>query len=140
MTQPFADPAQPSSIDYTQLQGSLLMIEVTGHEDHIPTVFSQPGERNPAMRCNITVLDGHQAGKAYEDALVFPKVLIGQLRSRVGKLVLGRLGQGEAKTGQTAPWKLEPATAQDRAAAEQFMARAASSAAQGAASPGKPPF
>jgi len=125
MTYDFADPSTPTGIDYTELSGSLLMVEVLSVEDHVPTVHTKPGERNPAIRANVTVLDGRQAGHVYEDALVFPKVLQGQLRSRVGKTVLGRLGQGDAKQGQNPPWKLAPATPQDRRQAEERLARAA---------------
>lgn len=118
----FADPASPSGIDYQELKGSLLMFEVTGLEDHIPTSVSKPGEKSPAVRVNLTILDGSQAGTRVEDSLVFPKVLQGQLRSRVGQLVLGRLTQGQAKPGQSAPWKLDPASADDKATAERFLA------------------
>jgi len=119
---PFAKPAEPSSgIDYSALKGALLMIKVIFVEDHIPTVHTRPGEKNPAVRADVTVLDGPQAGHAYQDTLVFPKVLQGQLRSRVGQLVLGRLSQGEAKPGQSAPWKLDAATPADEQVAEAFL-------------------
>jgi hypothetical protein len=119
---PFADPAESTGLDYPQLAGSLLMVEVFSHEDHIPTVHTAPGEKNPAIRATVTALDGPLAGTIFDDALIFPKVLIGQLRSRVGKIVLGRLFQGEAHPGKNAPWKLAPANDQDRALAERALA------------------
>lgn len=134
----FADPASPSGIDYQELKGSLLMFEVTGLEDHIPTSVSKPGEKSPAVRVNLTILDGSQAGTRVEDSLVFPKVLQGQLRSRVGQLVLGRLTQGQAKPGQSAPWKLDPANAEDRATAEKFLAQGKPTVSSAATA--EPPF
>lgn len=143
-TDPFADPAESTGLDYPDLMGSLLMFEVLGHEDHIPTVHTTPGEKNPAIRANVTVLDGKQAGKVYDDALVFPRVLIGQLRSRVGKVVLGRLGQGQAKAGKNPPWKLMPATDQDKRVAQASMSGAGAapqaSYQQGKLNDAEPPF
>lgn len=122
----FASPAAPSEgIDFNQLRGSLLLIKVVFLEDHIPNVNSKPGEKSPAIRADVTVLDGQFAGKEYADALIFPKVMQGQLRSRVGQLVLGRLGQGQAKAGQSAPWKLDPATPADEQIAGQWVTRKA---------------
>lgn len=121
MTDPFADPASPSGIDFKELKGSLILFTVIGLEDHIPTSVTKPGEKSPAVRVNVAVLDGPQAGTTADDALVFPKVLQGQLRSRVGQMVLGRLGQGQAKVGQSAPWKLDPATADDKTKAQEWL-------------------
>lgn len=122
MSSPFASPAQPGQgITYPDLQGNLLLIKVMSLEDHIPTVHTRPGEKNPAVRADVTVLDGPKAGEKYDDALIFPKVLQGQLKSRMGQLVLGRLGQGAAKPGQSAPWLLTPATPEDEKVAEEWM-------------------
>lgn len=118
-----ADPASPSSIDYAALKGSLLMFKVLGIEEDVPTSYSRPGEKNPVVRANLTILDGDQQGAVLDDTLVFPKVLQGQLRSRVGQIVLGRLGQGVAKPGQSPPWKLEPATEPEKAKAEEYLRR-----------------
>lgn len=135
---PFAAPAAPSGIDFKQLMGSLLMVEVLGHEEHVPTAVSKPGEKSPAVRGNLTVLDGSLANEVFEDALIFPKVLQGQLRSRVGQLVLGRLGQGQAKPGQSAPWKLEAASQADEAVAEAYLRTRGTAPVTSATS--EPPF
>jgi hypothetical protein len=138
MSIPFADPAAPSSgISYAELQGSLLLVKVIYVEDHIPTVHTKPGEKNSAVRADVTVLDGPAAGQEYLDALIFPKVLQGQLKSRVGQYVLGRLGQGVAKPGQSAPWMLEPATDEDKRKAEAHLN---GSAPRGQAANEEPPF
>lgn len=134
----FADPASPSSIDYNQLKGSLLLFEVIGLEDHIPTSVTKPGEKSPAVRVTLSILDGPQAGTIMDDSLVFPKVLQGQLRSRVGQLVLGRLGLGQAKVGQSAPWKLDPANDADKRRAEEFVQTSRPATTEPAT--GRPPF
>lgn len=139
MTDPFAPPAAPSSgLDFAQLKGSLLLLEVLALEDHVPTVHTRPGEKSPAIRANVTVLDGAAAGEQYEDALIFPKVLQSQLRSRVGKMVLGRLGQGTAKPGQSAPWRLDAATPADEQVARQHLQATPASGGVGATE--EPPF
>jgi hypothetical protein len=132
----FAAPAEPSGISYTDLNGALLLIKVHAVEADVPTAFSKPGQANPAVRADVTVLDGQSAGERYEDALVFPKVLQGQLKSRVGQLVLGRLGQGQAKPGQSAPWRLNPATSADEQAADQHLRKVTTPAGTSA----EPPF
>jgi hypothetical protein len=119
----FDDPADVTGIDFVALHGCLLIVAPTGYEDHIPTVHTEPGEKTPAVRATVTVLDGAQAGSVIEDTLIFPRVLIGQLRSKVGRLVLGRLVQGEAQKGKNAPWRLDPASAADTAQAEAYLNR-----------------
>ena len=120
---PFEDPATSSNIEYQPLLGSLLMFEVIAHEEHIQTVFTPPGQKNPAVRVNMSVIDGPQAGKQFDDGLIFPKRLQAQLRPQVGKVVLGRLAQGEAKAGQNRPWLLQAATEEDKAKAADFLNR-----------------
>lgn len=124
MSSMFAAPSAPGGgLNFAELEGSLLLVDVTGVEDHVPTVHTQPGQKTPAVRANVTVLDGPQADTAFEDTLIFPKVLQGQLRSRVGQKVLGRLIKGQAKPGQNAPWVLDAATAQDVAVADAWVKR-----------------
>jgi hypothetical protein len=124
MTQdPFASPANIAALDYKELMGHLLLFEVQAYEPHIHTVHTKPGEQNPAIRAALTIIDGPQSGTHHEDVMVFPKVLVGQLRSRVGKMVLGRLEQGEPKPGQTAPWHLAAATEADKASAQSVLSR-----------------
>ena len=61
------------------------------------------------------------AEHTYEDTLIFPKVLIGSLKSRIGQKVLGTIGQGVAKPGQNAPWIIQDASG-DAAAASKAVA------------------
>lgn len=114
----FSAPGAPGeSVDYKELNGSLLLIKVHGMETGIQTVHGV----TDAARATITVLDGPQKGEEYDDALVFPRVLKSQLQRKVGELVLGRLGQGVAKPGQSAPWILNPATGNDTSVAEAHL-------------------
>lgn len=106
----FASPGDPSSgIQWAEHKGALLLLDVHAEEREILTAFG-PAD---AVRATITVLDGEHVGDTYPDCLVFPKVLAAQLRSRIGKKVLGRLGQGQAKSGQSPPWLLAEASATD---------------------------
>lgn len=135
----FAEPAAPSGgLDFKTLNGSLLIIEVLSLEDHVPTVHTKPGEKSPAIRANVTVLDGATAGQVNEDTLIFPKILQSQLRSKVGQKVVGRLGQGQGKPGQDPPWTLAVATPEDYAKAEAWVAANTAPAFTGADA--RPPF
>lgn len=107
---PFEAPATGAFFDWDSHKGNLLLIMVDEYVDHIPTVHTKPGEKSPAIRADIHVLDGEDAGAAYEGTLIFAKVMIPQLKKREGKMVLARLSQGEKKKGQNAPWNLDDAT------------------------------
>ena len=118
---PFNDPGTGGDrIDYKPLDGALLLFDVKAVEDGVVTTY---GERT-AIRADVAVLDGLHKGERYTDALVFPMVLVGQLRGSEGAMVLGRLGQGAAKPGQNAPWTLATATDADKAVGERYLAYA----------------
>jgi len=102
----FADPSTATGIDWKDLHGALLLFKVHGQEVGIKTVH---GDSN-AVRADVVVLDGDAEGQEYLDTLVFPKVLQSQLKPRIGEMVLGRLGQGHKKPGQSPPWTLAAAT------------------------------
>lgn len=118
-TDEFAAPASSTGIKWEDLKGSLLLFDVHSVETGIKTTFGE----TDAVRADVTVLDGDAAGDTYNDTLVFPKVLQSQLRPNVEKKVLGRLGQGTAKPGQSAPWMLNDATDTDKATARAHLAK-----------------
>lgn len=122
----FASPAASAGFVWEDHKGALLIVEPTRLEEKVPTTF---GEKD-AIRASITVVDGPGAGEVYPDSLVFPMVLIGQLRPNLGRKVLGRVGQGVAKPGQKAPWKLDDPTPADIAAGKAFLTSSAPRAAQ----------
>lgn len=124
MTSPFAAPGTTSGIDYKALNGRLLLIRPKSVETDVKTSL---GDKD-AVRADVIVLDGPEVGEEHSDTLVFPRVLIGQLRSKIGEQVLGRLGQGVAKPGQNAPWLLAEATPADVKVGTQYLAGALSSA------------
>lgn len=115
---PFNDPGSLDKLPLDDLDGALLLVDVHEQLGEIQTTF---GPSTP-IRADVFVLDGAHKGDEYVDALIFPRVMIGQLRGSIGAKVLGRLGKGTPKAGQTAPWKLETATAADRAIGERFEA------------------
>lgn len=108
---PFATiPAPSSGIKWQEVNGSLLILQPTGVELGIQTTYGP----SDAVKANIWVVDGPNAGEIHDDTLVFPKLLQSQLKSRINQVVLGRIGQGQVKkAGQDAPWLLEEPTAQD---------------------------
>lgn len=131
MTEQFAAPSAPGGdpLDLNAMLGALLVVDVTEVVEHVQTVNTLPGEKTPAVRGTVHVLDGALAGTTREDALIFPRVLQSQLRGNVGRKVLGRLRKGAAKPGKNAPWELAPATEADYAAATRWsMGGAASNA------------
>jgi hypothetical protein len=116
-TEEFAAPASATGVKWEDYKGALLLFDVKSVETGIKTTFGE----NDAVRADVTILDGPHAGEEYIDTLVFPRVLQSQLRPNVDKKVLGRLGQGTAKPGQSAPWKLDDANDQDRAVARAHV-------------------
>ena len=107
------------------LKGSLLRIDVLELKNGMQTSFG-PAD---AVACTVAVLDGARKAEVFADTLIFPKVLASQLRPSLGKVVLGRLGQGQAKPGQSAPWMLTAPTGDDIETARKYDAYVASQAA-----------
>lgn len=126
MTDMFDAPAS-GGVKVTDYEGCLLLFTPTGTEKEVSTAFG-PAD---ATRTDLAVLDGNDAGEAHTGVLVFQKALQGQLRAAVGtgRMVLGRLGKGTAKPGQSAPWLLADPTEADKQAARDHLAKTA-----------KPPF
>ena len=120
----FATPAASTGIEWASLNGRLLIVEPTEVVKGIATNFGT----TDAVRATVTVVDGAEAGKKYTDTLIFPKVLQSQLSSRVGQKVLGRLGQGQAKPGQSPPWMLNPGSPEDEQKAQAFLSSTLTSA------------
>lgn len=139
MSDDFVSAAPPSGgIDFKDHKGSLLVIEPLSIETGIKTVHGD----SDAVRANVYVITGPGTSDDYEDTLVFPKVLQGQLKGKIGSKVVGRLTQGVAKPGQSAPWLIDAATEDDLAKAREWVAArngasfaSATPAAQGAQAP-----
>ena len=115
----FSAPSSVTGIQWDDLKGALLLFKPTEYVTGIKTQF---GDAN-AMRADVTVLDGDLAGTFHDDTLVFPKLLSSQLKPKVGGMVLGRLGQGDKKPGQSPPWKLTEAVEADKVIARAHIAK-----------------
>jgi hypothetical protein len=130
----FATPAAPGSgVVWADLAGRLLLIEPHSVEQGIKTSFGDA----TAVRADVHVLDGEPAD--YLDTLVFPKVLGSQLAKSLGQQVLGRLGQGAAKPGQSPPWLLLAPDANDTAIANAWVAARTAVVAPAAPAPAAAP-
>jgi len=115
----FVSAAPPSGgITWADYKGSLLVIEPLSFEAGIQTSFGLAD----AVKANVHVLTA-EGSEDYEDCLVFPKLLASQLKGQISNKVVGRLGQGSAKPGQSAPWLLEAATEEDLAKAQAWVAQ-----------------
>lgn len=139
MSDPFDDPGEPGSgINWTTLANRLLLFSVHSVEQGINTAYGV----KDAVRADVVVLDGPNAGEQFANTLVFPGVLISQLKTKVGRQVLGRLGYGQAKAGQQPPWKLEAASDAEKQAATHYHRNQATVsdpwAASSPAAPGGP--
>lgn len=133
---PFAAPASASGVPWAELLGRLLVIEPAKFEPSISTTF---GDRE-AIRATVTVIDQDQP-EAYEDVLIFGLVMLGQLRSKVGQMVLGRLAQNPPKAGQNPAWRLEEATTQDQKLGGDWLRKRNTTAfAAPTSDVGAPPF
>jgi len=117
----FASPASATGIEWATLNGALLIIEVHEVVKDITTSFGV----TDAVRATVTPVDGPTRGAAYQDTFIFPRMLKSQLAPNVGKTVLGRLGQGQAKPSQSPPWLLQEATPEDQQSAAGFLAQQA---------------
>jgi hypothetical protein len=114
----FDSPGSVTGVEWAELNGRLLLIQPHSSEE-IDTVHG----RSKAVRADIVVLDGPGAPEEIIDTLIFPKVVSGQVRGNVGtgRRNLGRLGQGNKKPGQTAPWILADPTDADKAVARAYL-------------------
>lgn len=121
---PFDEPASGDMFgkeDRHAHLGALLMFEPSEFAQHVPTVNTKAGEQSPAVRCTITALEGPEPGRVWTDALLWNVTLVNQLKPKIGKMVLGRLGQGVAKPGQDAPWQILTATEADVAKGVAYL-------------------
>lgn len=98
-------------------EGRLLVVKVKGVEEGVET----DNGTADVIVAHVTIIDGPEAGAEFDDAWLFGRVLYGQLKRRVGRTLLGRLGKGEARKSQSPPWVLEPATDEETAYATRYM-------------------
>lgn len=136
MSDAFDSPSSGARI--TDFEGALLLVKPTSKEEAISTAFG-PAD---AIVADVVVLDGKDAAaEPYTDVYIFQKALQGQLKAKVGtgRFVLGRLGRGTAKAGQSAPWLLQDPTEDDKKTARVYLQTVEQAAAQQPATK-EPPF
>jgi hypothetical protein len=112
------------------IEGHLLVVEPHEYRQNVPTSM---GESDAVQ---VTVHDITN-GSTHEDVLWFSRVLVGSLKNRIGHRILGVMGKGEAKSGQSAPWILLDASAEPKAvkaATDYLVAQVSDSLTQPAAS------
>lgn len=97
--------------------GKLVMF--CGHEKkEVETSF---GDATIAEVSLVAVLDGDGGVETWGDAWIFGAGLAPTIYRSPNEVVVGVIGQGEAKPGKSAPWTLqEPSEAQLTAAREWF--------------------
>src|SRR6266576_1733553 len=116
----FTTPGTPSAkkdgphFNLRDYDGKLLLFQPS---KYLAEVKLKDGSVAPAVATTVTELEGATPGKIWDDVLVFSKGIIPQLRDQIGLNVLGRVGQGEAQPGKSAPWRLRDATQADIATA-----------------------
>lgn len=120
MSDMFDGPSSSTGIKWEDVHGRLLLITPHSVETDIKTSFGD----TDAVRADVVILDGPGAPDEYRDTLIFPKVLQSQVRSNAGtgRMNLGRLGQGNKKPGQSAPWMLGDPTDADKDIARAHIA------------------
>lgn len=141
------EPQAPETGDRFKLSenaGRLIAIRV---DEYRPEQKTLRGPK-PALTGVITVCDGPEAGKVYDDQLLFGAVLVPQLREKVGRIVLGRIRLGEPRDGNNPPVIFDPASDADTELAVRAMTggvavpqqQAAQPAQAAAATPPPPPW
>lgn len=119
----FGDPGERSSFKIADHEGALLLITPRSLEEGIETSF---GEAD-AIKADVVVLtktNGKPLAEPeeHQGALIFQRVVIGQLESKIGNgRVLGKVGRGVAKKGQSAPFLIEKAEDDEKDLARAYL-------------------
>lgn len=117
---PFDAPATSEFVNWEDINGALIVLEV---EEYIPAIGTVHGD-NAAIKADLTVLEGatnaEMNGQTFEGTLIFGRSVIPQLRKRVGRMVLARVGQGPKQKGKNAPWVLNDPSVEDRKMARKW--------------------
>lgn len=115
----FDDPGSGDLFVNADNEGKLLLIYPQEYEKE----FTTQAGTGPAVFGKIVVLDGPESPHVYDNAIMFGKVLTGQLRGNAGtgRANLGRLGKGEKKPGQSPPWTLAKADDNDKKIAREYI-------------------
>jgi hypothetical protein len=120
------DPFQRPSNDFfaaKDFHGKLVLLENIGQPYTAKTDFGD----SDAIDADVTVIDADGGVKVFTKSRVFGAALVGTMsRALPGKPLLGRIAQGLAKSGQSAPWLLADYTDADAQLAGQYLTQRAS--------------
>lgn len=106
-------------------EGRLVLVQGT---DFLPQQESQHGLVDVA-EADVVILDGPDAGTAFDGARFFQAALRSNVKRTIGKdPLLGRIGKGPKKAGKSEPWIFLAPTAEDIALAEKYQAENSSAA------------
>ncbi len=120
MSDDWDSPATGEQFTIKNYVGALCIFAVNEFLPQFPTKYGN----NDALKCEIVVLDGPNAGNHYEQAILFGRALMAQLKTKIGgKPVLGRLvqNQADAKMGQSAPYRVTDPTDEDKTKASEWV-------------------
>ena len=121
MSDLFDEPGAGDLFSNKENEGRLLLVTPTEYMAE----FTTSAGVGPAVKADVVVLDGPESPKVYQDALLFGKVLTGQLKRNAGtgRPNLGRLGLGVKKPGQNAPWQLAAPGEDDKQVAREYLTK-----------------
>lgn len=95
--------APTSFANITDYAGELLAVYPLEYQE-VTGVTARNGDDLAGVVVDFLVCSGEEAGTEFKDALVLGKVLVSSLKRKIDEAVILKIGQGEAKKGQNAPW------------------------------------
>jgi hypothetical protein len=105
-----------NSVRPADLEGHVVVVEPLEYVSSISTTFGE----TDAIRVNVHDISEKAS---HDDVLFFSTALVGSFKRDIGKKLLGKLGKGDAKPGQSPPWILVDLTSNEKAvaAASKYM-------------------
>lgn len=116
-------PGEGDRFDNAEHLGKAVLIQVLEAATEVKT---ENGDAD-VIRANVWVLtkdDGKKAlGEplAFRDTYVWGTVIFASLKGKVGKYVVGVIGQGEKQKGKNAPWQIKPANDKQKELAQGVL-------------------
>lgn len=120
MSDDWDSPATGEQFVIKNYVGALCIFAVNEFLPQFPTKYGN----SDALKCELVILDGPNAGEHFDQAILFGRALMAQLKTKIGgKPVLGRLTQNpaDAKMGQSAPYRVADPTDEDKAKASEWV-------------------
>lgn len=119
---PFSLPSGGGSeVKITEFVGELMLVKPT---EFLPGFATSFGETD-TIRADVTFLTGERQGETEEEMLIFQRPLVRALKKvheGANPYLLGRLGKGTARQGQSAPYIFEVPEQEDITLAQQYLA------------------